>query len=396
MSDDDPPPVSDEVTAATKTPSEPNVIVDDEVIEHPHLFVSSAPETEAVPEVIEHPHMFVSSAAKVEPEVVEHPHMFVSVAPAVADDTAPLLPEAYSENELRDAAGIESKLDKKKKEKKKSKREKALESSGSFRSDSIDDDDAPHKRSTRTMLVAAGSLVGGLGIVALIFLGRANSGRYLIACQPDLVVAEQGRSFPPWGTHALGGPDWKPIAIPPEAECRARETDDQAELAGWYLQILSEQASTLLTAREVTKVDLAEQQLKQALLLARTPERRDERKEVERLLGDVGYWRASAKLREAAATLADVAKQFDEAAAQRPRHVTDASAWSTYVKKLVEQLRVGPAGAAPSVFPALPATPEHPSAPAGVALPVEPEHPSEPAPVVAPADAGLPSGGVLL
>jgi hypothetical protein len=249
------------------------------------------------------------------------------------------------------------------------------------------------------MVLVAVVLVFGLGIAALVFLGRANSDRFAVSCEPEQVVAEQGRSFPPWGMHTLGGPEWKAIAIPPEAECKPRETENFDELTGWYLELLVDQASTLLTAREVTKVDLAEQHLKQGLLLARSPDKRDQRKEIERLLGDVDYWRALATLRDATAKLGDAAKQFEAAAAQRPRHVSDASAWASYIRKIADELHVGPAGAHQSAFPApgAPPTAERPTAPAGVALPVEPTRPSEPvAPPPAAPDAGVPGGGVLL
>ncbi|HEU0029795.1 MAG TPA: hypothetical protein VFQ53_04115 [Kofleriaceae bacterium] len=243
----------------------------------------------------------------------------------------------------------------------------------------------------------AGVLLLGLTVGAFVILGKVNSGRYVIACHADEVVAEQGRKFPPWGTRAIDGAEWKPIKIPPQAECRERDTEDEAELSAWYLDTLIDRASTALTAREVTKVDEANAMLEQALLHARAPDRRDKRKEIERLLGDVGYWRAAAKVKEASSALTDAAKQFDEAAAQRPRHVTDAAAWANYARRLVQDLRVGPAGA-PSEEPQ---PTEHGGAPMGTALPVEPDAGSAtPPPVDAgaatPADAAAPSGGVLL
>ena len=39
-------------------------------------------------------------------------------------------------------------------------------------------------RSRKTMLVTAGSLVGGIGLVAMILLGRVNSSRFAISCRP--------------------------------------------------------------------------------------------------------------------------------------------------------------------------------------------------------------------
>jgi hypothetical protein len=259
------------------------------------------------------------------------------------------------------------------------------------------------RRSRKTIVVSALSLVVGLSIAALVFLGRANSARYAIRCEADRVVVAQGRSFPPWGTHELDDPQWKALKIPPEAECHPRETEEESELASWYGKLLVDQASGLLQAREVTKVDDAEAQLKQALLvtrlLASDDDRKNQRKDIERMLGDVVYWRASAKLRAAVDALSDAAKQFDAAALQRPRYVDDSAAWATHVRKLADDLRAGPEGAHQTTFPPLPpTTPEHVPAPAGVALPVEPGRmgSGEPPPAAPPADAGLPTGGVLL
>ena len=272
--------------------------------------------------------------------------------------------------------------------------------------DSGDDDfdgDQP-KGGGRGMLVIILVLVGvlGLGIAVLVVFGNINKRRYVIACEPQQVIAKQGRGFPPWGERSIDDDGmWKAIKIPPEAECRERETEDIDELSRWYLDILVDRASTMLTSREVATpggkgIDEAAGLLDQALLHARAPERRESRREIERLLGDVGYWRASTKLKDAGNALTEAAKQFDTAAAQRPRHVSDASAWATYVRKLVDDLHAGPNGALTS-FPPVPPTDRIP-APVGSALPVEPQGSgsgsTEPPPV--PIDAGLPTGGVLL
>jgi hypothetical protein len=259
-----------------------------------------------------------------------------------------------------------------------------------------DDADPAPPRSRRAMVLGLVTLILGLVIAAFVFLGRANHERYLITCQPDAIVAEQGRTFPPWGSRPLDGTPWVPIKIPPNAECKPRETGDDHELAGWYLDVLMDQASTRLTRAEVTKpdVDAADVQLQQALLLARDPDRRDQRRDIERLLGDVQYWRATDHVRTAAEALADAAKQFEAAATARPRHVSDAGAWAAYARRLADELHLGPNGK--PVAPAAAAA-ERPLAPAGVALPVEPSGNGSAAPLVtAPPDAGVPSGGVLL
>jgi hypothetical protein len=262
-------------------------------------------------------------------------------------------------------------------------------------------DDGEPAASRRTMAIAGGALFVGIGIVVLVFLGRANAERYMLACSTDRITPEQGRAFPPWGTHPMPGPEWKPIALPPNAECTPHETDSIDALGKLYLDVLVDRASTALTAKNLldpaTKnapapLDAISDELGQALLLARPPERRDQRKEIERLQGDVQYWRATIRLRDANAALLDAAKQFDAAAAARPRHVTDAGEWAGFLRKLTEELQAGPGGTPASAPVAAPATPPT-TAPAGSALPVEPEgSASSPAPI----DAGVPSGGVLL
>jgi hypothetical protein len=259
------------------------------------------------------------------------------------------------------------------------------------------------ERRGRPVLWAA-IIAAALGLGTVIFLGRINAGRYAITCSPDEITAEQGRGFPPWGTRAMTGAEWKVIAIPPNAECRPRDTDNLDELAGWYLDALVDRANAELVNHDPARVEIAAAELDQALLLARAPERRDQRNDIARLQGDIEYWRATAKLAAAQTAMLDAAKQFDAAAAKRPRHVADATAWSAFVRRVVDQLHAGPAGtpelpssvAAGTAAPAGEDHADRPVAPPGVALPVEPSAntASEPAqPVV---DAGVPGGGVLL
>lgn len=312
----------------------------------------------------------------------ERPEPEAPEAPAPEAAEPPLLPATYDENELRDAVGATQPAD-----------------APAPAPVPAPDDEEDKPRSRKSVIVGALSLVVGGGIAACAVLGHINSARLTIACESNRMVVERGRAFPPWGTRTLGGDAWKPLAIPPEAECHPRATEDVTELAGWYGKALVEQATSLLTAREVTKVDDAAALLDQALLVTRSlatdAERTNARKEIDRLQGDVGYWRASAKLRAASDALAAAAKEFDVAAGQRPAHVTDAEAWAALARKLVDELKAGPAGAQ-VMFPPLPPT-DHPAAPPGVALPVEPAaETGSAAEAPPPPDAGVPSGGVLL
>jgi hypothetical protein len=331
----------------------------------------------------------------------------VASKPAAIDDpTLPDLPATHDENALRAAVGVSPlRSDKPSSD--------AGDRDGAVR-DTDDEPDEPRGRRPRTVLAAALAVAGLVGVGVLVLVGYLNSDRYVLACEPDLAVPEQGRGFPPWGTRPLAGATWHPLKIAPETRCKPVETDDPLVLERSFLAMVLDQASAQLSAHEVAKVDDAEALLEQALLLTRPPEhetetlakeRTERHQEVERLLGDVAFWRGAAKVRDAASALGDAIKQFDAAVAQHPQHATDAPAWAAHARRLAQDLRTGPSGAPGSAPAAAPPTAspsgERPAAaaltaPPGTALPVEPEKsPATPA-QAAPPDAGTPTGGVLL
>ncbi len=326
----------------------------------------------------------------------------IEVAPASAADTlGPLLPASYHENDLRSAVGA-SPLDH-------TGAATRIRKRPAHRGDSDDDRHEPQRPGNRKLVVVAALCVtAGLAIAGLVVLGRLNGDRYVLICESARAVPEQGRGFPPWGTRELDGDAWKPLKIAPEARCQPHETDDLLVLERLYLTMILDQATAQLTAREVTKLDDTEALLKQALLLTRPPEheparlateRSEHHSDIERMLGDVTYWRASAKLHDAEAALTEAAKQFDSAAAQHPRHVSDAPAWAAHARKLTQELHAGPAGAAQPATPSPPAAAAVPTAPAAPDMPSEPSAgaATNPAPEGPPAlDAGVPTGGVLL
>jgi hypothetical protein len=327
------------------------------------------------------------------------------------DPSLPETPAKYDENELRSAVGASPLVSTDK-----------LDGADDAEDNAEAEREPRRRRSPRTVAFAALAIAGVLGTAVFVLLGHVNSDRYVLACEAERAVPEQGRGFPPWGTRPLAGETWRPLPIAAETRCRPLETDELLVLQRAYLAMVLDQATALLTAREVTKVDGAEALLKQALLLTRPPEREPEaaakqraeqHQEVERLLGDVAYWRAAAKVRDAAAALGDAAKQFDAAVAQHPRHVSDAAAWAAHVRKLAQDIHAGPASGATSPTPPIGAAPpagstaspaaapstsgsaaERPAAPPGVALPVEPDK-AHAAPAAQPSPTA-PTGGVLL
>lgn len=358
---------------------------------------AAEPEAAAPPLPLE---ITASAAASAAPEAAAAPApapadaLAPAPAPAPAPADEPLLPATFHENDLRTAIGSPAMP-----EQIRPKRRRERDDD-----DDTDDDGRPRRR--RAALVLGGVLAVGAGIAALAIVGSVKSGRYYIHCDTKTVTAAQGRSFPPWGTSRLSGDEWKPIPIPPSFQCTALETDDPAELGDAYRRMLVERSEALLTAKDkdAAQLDAVAGMLEQALLHARSDSEphKVSRQAIQRMLGDVGYWRASARLQQATTELADAAKQFEAAAGQLPRFVSDANAWAAHVRRLVEELRAGPSGAKAASelqlpLPAAATAPDRPPAPAGVALPIEPAGSAagsaEPPPAP---DAGVPSGGVLL
>lgn len=261
--------------------------------------------------------------------------------------------------------------------------------------------------SGRWRTVGLAVLALGLIILVMIALGRWNARDYYLVCGAEEIRAERGRAFPPWGSRKLGGPEWQPISIPANAECEELETDDRGELEDAFLTALVDQANGMLTSRNPSNIELAEQQLQQALLLTRTADRRNQRKDIERLLGDVEYWRGAAHIQQVIDLLKGAAGRFDGAAVKRPRHTSDSSSWAGFARATAEELRLGP----PELRPARPVDPNAPPPFTGtgpdspVVMPdagVGPDAgpgtlmnpPADATP--SPPDAGLPRGGVLL
>ncbi len=407
-------PLSETLTGPTKKPRAPTAPAPapepppPPPLPEPHVTV------EVVPEVV-----VVDAAPAVEPVVV------ADVAPVVVEEPPPpVVPEPepawtepasslVAENELREAVGA-TPLTEAKKEKKKPKKSRASTELG----DDDSDDDQP--RNKLWMLVAALAVVLGGSIVAMILVGRSNSENLYLACEAKRAVILQGRSFPPWGTATLEGAEWKSFELPADAACVPLETKSKAELAEGFVKLLEERAKTLVGARggkstaiaaidpedPVAKVDEAEASLTQALLVTRHlvgDAAINKRNQLKRLLGDVTYWRASARLRAAATALDDAARQFDTAALQQPEANRDPDAWARLARRLADELRAGPTpyntadlGMPPSDLGA-PSEPTRTStAPLGTALPVEPP-PAVTEPTPTP-DAAVPasSGGVLL
>ena len=134
--------------------------------------------------------------------------------------------------------------------------------------DDDDDDDAPLRKrpwSRRAIVLTALGLVLAITIALSVVLGHFNQERLALRCEPDRIVAMQGRSFPPWGEAAIDAPELAAIMIPKDTECSPRTTSNRVELEDWYLTALMEQATGRLASRVGTDVEIASKQLEQEI-----------------------------------------------------------------------------------------------------------------------------------
>lgn len=186
-------------------------------------------------------------------------------------------------------------------------------------------------------------LVGGSALLVLTavcaVLGWLNNKNYYFVCGTRNISAEQG-SFWPYGRSPLPGEAFQPIVG--DFPCESRHFEKREELEKAFLAALIQQATRLLASGDPEHVSTAEQELQQALLLSRNPERAEERAMAERLQGDVSYWRGAAEIQAALETLRTSAGFFEEAASRRPRHSSDANAWAEHARFISSEIDKGP------------------------------------------------------
>ena len=236
----------------------------------------------------------------------------------------------------------------------------------------------------------------GCGVL-LLTCDLRNRNRYLLFCSAHKVSLRKGRTLPlPFGEVTIGGPEFRPIEIPPEADCHTRVYFSEEEAERAFLHKLLEQVRTALDNPGTANLTRARQQVEQALLLTRKHRRR--RKETQRMLAELLY-------REGRSGLARVENELRKALAlfQRVQKLDaerweDLDDWITHLEDLLRTVSPSPGGSVPRAVTPLPSTgarrPLVPPSAKGLPLPLSP--PAS-APSTSP-DAGLPStgGGILM
>jgi hypothetical protein len=256
--------------------------------------------------------------------------------------------------------------------------------------------------SRRGWLMAIAAALATVAIGTGAVLAWLNSRHFYLECGDDEIRASRGRSWP-WGRTTMEGARWKPVPVAGRIECQSARFASEAALEAAFLEAVHARADALLARDELgdaAQIETAANLIEQGLVLSRSPEHRDARKELERLRGDVEYWRATSEVQSALAAIEAARARFADAAGHAPRHVRDADRWAGFLEQLLKRGRSGP-----GAFAAERARPEAASdlAPAGgdgetaprATAPDElPDPDAEPAKPAAPAP--IPRGGVLL
>lgn len=307
-------------------------------------------------------------------------------------------------------------------------------------------------RRPRGMLIIVAVLLLGAAVAGLVHLGQQNRRSFHLMCGKEAITAAQGRAFPPWGESALTGKAWQPIAVVPGTPCTSQVLPGRPALAQRFGQVLVARVEAWVLGRPdgTGREQLAgvQAELDQARLLigeiADPAAAGAAGRALERVQGDLDYWRARDGVDAALAALDQAAAQLDQAVAREPRHNRDsAAAWQRLLARIRHELASGPNAAQPGALPgaliggpndaaavsdtasasapdsdgphapdtgapvptqdpASPArdpaaaTPDTDAGPAGPALPGTPRPAAPMAPQRAAPDAGVPRGGQLI
>jgi hypothetical protein len=184
------------------------------------------------------------------------------------------------------------------------------------------------------------ALAAGFVLLAMVFDLR-NRNRFIIVCEAHKVELHQGRRLPwPFGREAVGGPEYKPIAIPAEADCRHQVFGGEEEAARAFLELLLNQVRNALVNPGASNLREARQQLQQALLLSRT--HRARRKEAEGMLAELSYREGRAGLARAENELRVALTRFQEAQKLDARRFDDLDEWISHLDEILRTIAPSP------------------------------------------------------
>jgi hypothetical protein len=236
-------------------------------------------------------------------------------------------------------------------------------------------------------------LIGTSISALLLVLDLRNRDRYLLVCKAQKVELHKGRTFPwPFGHEVIGGPEYRPIEIPAEADCRDRvfHSQEEAELA--FLDYLLSQVRDALANPGTADLNKARAKVRQALLISRT--HRSRRKEAQKMLAELAYRAGRAGLQRAENELRKALGYFQEAQKLNADKFDDLDDWIAHLEELLRGVSPSPGSAL--TRPVLPpgfGNPPPMSRPPLPGLSPLPGQPPASAPSTSSPDAGPPQGG---
>lgn len=191
-------------------------------------------------------------------------------------------------------------------------------------------------------LLVAATLLGAF----LLVFDLRNRNRYMLVCKANKVELHKGRTFPwPFGHESIGGPEFKPIAIPAEADCRRRVYQSREEAELGFLDFILSQARTALSNPGTVSLKQARNQVLQAMLLTRT--HRTRRKETHRLLAELAYREGRTGLARVENEIRTALARFQEAQKLDGERFEDLDDWIEHLESLLRSVAPSPSGALP-------------------------------------------------
>lgn len=249
-------------------------------------------------------------------------------------------------------------------------------------------------------LLVAVVLLGAL----FLFFDLRKRNKYKMVCRADKVELHKGRTLPwPFGYESLGGPEFKPVQIPAESDCRSRTYHSREEAESGFLDFILSQARTALSNPGTVSLKDARTQVLQALLLTRT--HRTRRKETQKMLAELAYREGRTGLARVENEIRTALARFQEAQKLDGDRFDDLDDWIEHLEGLLRTVAPSPTSGGPMTSPALPRRrqggPSRTLYPPGISSPKRrlPQG-TEPLPGAEPpeSDAGPPEsgGGILM
>jgi len=242
-------------------------------------------------------------------------------------------------------------------------------------------------------------LIGAL----FLFLDLRKRNKYKMVCKANKVELHKGRTLPwPVGYESLGGPEFKPVQIPAESDCRDRTYHSQEEAEAGFLDFILAQARLALANPGTVSLKEARTQVLQAMLLTRT--HRTRRKETQKMLAELAYREGRTGLARVENEIRTALARFQEAQKLDGDRFEDLDDWVDHLEGLLRTVAPSPTSGGPMLTPSMRrphGAPPRTLYPPGVSSPKRPlPKGTEPLPGALPpeSDAGPPEsgGGILM